>query len=127
MSKISVTFLIVYLCLRLTSCINLSRDTIIEQPYFVSSDPAGSFNTLYYNLGNGNAIERVRNVKRVGHTDKFIIAEVEDGYYFIDKKNDTKFLNSEEIIGKLSTPKYFLSWLDSMKITNFEFDYYEGK
>ncbi len=108
----------------LASCIDLySKRHVIDGPYFVESDPGADFKTLYFDLGEGNAIGRVENVKRVGHTDKYIIAETQDGYHFIDRMKDNKFLNGNEIIGNAQTHDYFLNWLDSLKIENFKFDY----
>ena len=108
----------------LTSCFDLyNKQYIIDGPYFVQLDPGSSYNTFYFDLGSGNAIGRVRDVKRVGHTDKFIIAEVKEGYYFIDRQNDNKFLNGSDIIGRLRSRDFFLKWLDSLKMENFKFDY----
>lgn len=120
----------------LTSCLNKTEkkndglntsEKKIDGPYFVAPDPAADYKTLYFDLGDGNSIERVRNIKRAGHTEKFIIAEVQDGYYFIDRLKDNKFLNSHDIIGNVKTHEYFLKWLDSLQIYNFEFDYYMAK
>lgn len=70
----------------LMSCVDLySTRHHIDGPYFVELDPGVDYQTLYFDLGNGNAISRVKNIKRAGHTDKFIIAETQDGYYFIDR------------------------------------------
>jgi hypothetical protein len=95
----------------------------IDGPYFVESDPGADYKTLYFDLGDGNAIERVENVKRVGHANNYIIAETQDGYHFIDRMKDNKFLNGNEIIGNAQTHDYFLKWLDSLKIENFKFEY----
>src|ERR1035437_5419082 len=127
MNKTTILFSII-LCGLLTSCFDLyTRHYEIDGPYFVESDPAADCKTLYYDLGDGNAIERVRDIKRAGHTDKFIIVEGQDGYYFIDRKKDNKFLNGSEIIGCKKSHEYFLNWLDSLKIINFKFDYYLKK
>ncbi len=108
----------------LTSCVELfSKRFTIDGPYFVESDPGANYQTLYFDLGNGNAIERVENVIRVGHTEKFIIAETKDGYLFIDRQKDNKFLNGKEIIGDTKTHDYFIKWLELSKIKDFEFDY----
>jgi hypothetical protein len=127
MFRNSILILTLSFCLVLNSCVELSRNTKIDETYFVDNDPNGSFKTLYYSLDDGNSIVRVQKVKRVGHTNKFIIAEIEDGFYFIDKQKDNQYLNGEDIIGNIRTHEYFISWLDSMKISNFEFDYYEDK
>lgn len=106
------------------SCFDLyTKEYKIDGPYFVQSDPAADSKTLYYKLDDGNAIGRVRFIKKVGHTNKFIIAEVQDGYYFIDREKDHQFLNGDEIIGPLRTHDYFIHWLDSLKIDNFKFDF----
>ena len=96
----------------------------IVGPYFVHADPSATYETLYYDLGEGNAIGRVEDVKRVGHTDKFIIAETQDRYYFIDREKDNRSLNGDQIIGNIKTQEYFIHWLDSLKIKEFKFDYY---
>lgn len=122
------TILLIALFVLLTSCIDLfSARHEIDGPYFVESDPCTAFMTLYFNLGDGNAIARVKNVKKVGHTDKYIIAETQDGYHFIERQKDNKFLNGNEIIGDTKTHDYFLNWLDSSKIEDFKFDYYSEK
>ena len=116
------------MCGLFTSCFDLnSKRHKIDGPYFVESDPGADNKTLYFDLGDGNAIERVENVKRVGHTNKFIIAETQDGYYFIERQKDNKFLNGSEIIGEIKTHNYSLNWLDSLKIDHFMFDYYLEK
>ena len=124
-SLLFITFILSGL---LTSCFDLNTtEKKIDGPYFVASDPAADYKTLYFDLGEGNSIERVRNIKRAGHTDKFIIAEGQDGYYFIDRLKDNKFLNGSDIIGNVKSHEYFLNWLDSLHIDNFEFDYYLEK
>lgn len=120
----NITIILLFFCGVLTSCVDLySKEDKIDGPYFVATDPAGEYKTFYYDLGDGNSIERVRDIKRVGHTDKYIIVEKLKGYYFINRVKDNKFLNGNEIIGKLKSHEYFLNWLDSLKIGNFEFDY----
>lgn len=122
--KLTTAFFTSTLCALLTSCFDLYTTRYeIDGPYFVETGPGESYKTLYYDLGDGNAIGRVENIKRAGHTDQFIIAEVEKGYYFIDRQKDNKFLNGNEIIGSLKSHDYFLNWLDSLKIANFKFDY----
>ena len=80
------------LCGSITSCFDLrTKRYNIDGPYFVEADPAEDFQTLYFDLGDGDAIGRVENVKRVGHTDKFIIAETIDGYYFINRQKTINF------------------------------------
>ena len=123
----SLIFIIIFSG-HLTSCFdqNTAKEKI-DGPYFVASDPAADYKTLFFDLGDGNSIERFRNIKRVGHTDKFIIVEAQEGYYFIDRLKDNKFLNGNDVIGNVKTHEYFLNWLDSLKIDNFEFDYYMEK
>ncbi len=122
------TTLLLALCGLLASCFDsYSTRHEIDGPYFVASDPGTAYMTLYFNLGDGDAIARVKNVKRVGHTDKYIIAETQDGYHFIERQKDNKFLNGYEIIGDTKTHDYFLNWLDSSKIEDFKFDYYLEK
>ncbi len=116
------------ICGLLTSCVDLySKRHKIDGPYFLELDPRANYQTLYFDLGDGNAIGRIENVKRVGHTHKFIIAETQDGYHFIDRQKDNKFLNGSEIIGDTKTHDYFIYWLDSLKIKDFKFDYYLDK
>jgi hypothetical protein len=116
------------ICGLLTSCVDLySKRHKIDGPYFVELDPGANYQTLYFDLGDGNAIGRIENVKRVGHTHKFIIAETQNGYHFIDRQKDNKFLNGSEIIGDTKTHDYFIYWLDSLKIKDFKFDYYLDK
>ena len=114
-------------CGLLSSCVDLSQQHQVVGPYFVAADPEADYETLYFDLGNGNGIERVRNVKRVGHTDAFIIAETQKGYYFIDRQKDNKFLNGDDIIGNPKTTADFIHWLDSLKIKDFRFDFYREK
>ena len=112
----------------LTSCVDLFPNRHkIDGPYFVESDPGAAYETLYFELGDGNAIARIENVKKVGHTDKFIIAETQEGYHFIDRQKDNRYLNGNEIVGDLKTHDYFIKWLDSLKIKDFKFDYYLEK
>ena len=122
------TIIFLAVCGLMTSCFDLyTKRYDIDVPYFVEADPGADYKTLYFDLGDGNAISRVENVKRVGHTDKFLIAETNDGYYFIDRQKDHKFLNGNEIIGDTKTHDYFINWLDSLKIEDFKFDYYLEK
>lgn len=115
------------ICGLLSSCVDLSNQHQIDGPYFVASDPTANYQTLYFDLGDGNAIERVRNVKRVGHTGAFIIVETQKGYYFIDRKKDHQFLNGNDIIGTPKTQDHFIHWVDSLKIKDFKFDFYTEK
>lgn len=104
------------------SCFDLyQKHYEIDEPYFVASDPVTNTKTLYYDLKDGNAIQRVNNVKKVGHTEKRIIVEVQDGYYLIDRQKDNEYLNSNEIIGSIKSHKYFHHYLDSLKINDFNF------
>jgi hypothetical protein len=122
------TILFLALCGLLVSCFDLySTRQEIDGPYFVESDPVANYKTLYFDIGNEDAIARVENVKRVGHTDKYIIVETQDGYRFIDRQKDNKFLNGNEIVGDTKTHDYFLNWLDTSKIEDFKFDYYLEK
>lgn len=124
----TLAIIVFCVCGLLTSCFTFySKQHKIAGPYFVETDPDANYQTLYYDLGDENSIGRVENVKRVGHTDKFIIAETQDGYYFIDRQKDNKFLNGSEIIGDKKTHSYFLNFLDSLKIKDFKFDYYLEK
>ena len=126
--KLKIWVIVICICGLLPSCFDLySTRYEIDGPYFVESDPGANWQTLYYDLGDGNAIGRVEDVKRVGHTDKFIVAETQNGYYLIDRQKDNKFLNGNEIIGTAKTHDYFLKWLDSLRIENFKFDYYLEK
>ena len=109
-----------------SSCADVIENrTQIEENYFVEKDPSGNFKTLYYDIGDENSIERIRNVKRVGHSKTFIVAETENGYYFIEKNKDKKYLNGDEIIGEPKTQKYFENWIT--KNVDFKFDYYVEK
>ena len=111
-----------------TSCQNLYSQVFkIVGPYFVAKDPAGDYKTLFYDLGNGNSIERVRNVKRVGHTRNFIIIEEQNGYYIINRKKDNKYLNGNEILGKRKTHDQILIFFKSNKIIDFHYDYFLEK
>lgn len=74
-------FLLISSLLTGTSCVDLySNEYKIIGPYFVANDSAASYKSLYYDLGDGCSIERVSNVKRVGHVKKYIIVEVQEGY-----------------------------------------------
>jgi hypothetical protein len=102
------------------------KDTIID-PYFVADNLGTLQKTLYYDLGDGNSIGRLNEVKRVGYTKTHIIAEKENGFYFIDREKDHKYLNGSDIVGKVQSREYFLNWLDSMEIQDFLFTYFAEK
>ncbi len=106
---------------------NMSSRQKVDAPYFVELDPGTHTHTLYFDLGDGNAIGRVANVVKVGHTDKFISAGTKDGYHFINRRRDNMYLNWDEIVGDRKSHGYFTKWLDSLKIKQFEFDYYSNK
>lgn len=122
------TIILPAICGLMASCTDLhSERHTIDGPYFIEAAPEANYKTLYLDLGDGNAIGRVENVKRVGHTTHFIIAETHNGYYFINRQKDNRFLNGNEIIGDAKTQDYFINWLDSLKIEDFKFDYYLEK
>ena len=112
----------------LQSCFDLHENrTYVVGKYFIEADPGIPLKTLYLDLGDGNAIGRIVDVKRVGHTPKLIFAETYDGYYIFEIAKDNKDLNSSEIIGLPKSHEYFLRVLDSLNIKDFEFDYYLEK
>jgi hypothetical protein len=84
--------IVVCMCGLLVSCFDLfSKRHKIDGLYFVQTDPGASYQTLYYDLGNGNAIGRVEDVERVGHIKKFIVAETKKGYYFMTDRKTISF------------------------------------
>jgi hypothetical protein len=106
--KIKIWVIVICICGLLPSCFDLySKRHEIDGPYFVESDTGANWQTLYYDLGDGSAIGRVEDVRRVGHTDKFIVAETQNGYYLINRQKDNKFLNGNEIVGTAKTHDYF--------------------
>lgn len=127
MKDLRWTVYVLAVCGLLTSCVDMSSRQKIDGPYFVELDPGTHTHTLYFDLGDGNAIGRVANVVKVGHTDKFIIAGTKDGYHFINRRRDNMYLNGDEIVGDRKSHAYFTKWLDSLKIKQFEFDYYSNK
>lgn len=103
------------------SCSDLSENQIrIDEKYFIETDPAADFKTLYYDLGNGTAIERIRNIKKAGHTENHIVVQAVNDFYFIEKGKDNQDLNAQEMVEKKSTAE-FKNWLREHK--DFKFDY----
>ena len=83
--------------------------------------------TLYYKLNTGDGIGRIDSINKIGWTNNYIFAEHDNQYFFIDKAKDNQYLNSNDIvIGPFKNDK-FLAMLDSLKITNFEFQIHLGK
>jgi hypothetical protein len=120
----TLLFLLISILLFVTSCVDLyTKEYKIIGPYYVAKDPVASYKSLYYDLGNGCAIERIRDVKRVGHTKNHIIVEIQEGFYFINRDKDSKYLEGRDVRGELKNHDYFLKWLDSLKISDFQFDY----
>ncbi len=118
--------ILIFICLigLFISCVDLfEKKQMIYGPYYVSKDPGNLSPTLFLDLGDGNAIGRVSNIKRAGHINKTIVVETQNGYYFIDSKKDNKFLNGTDIIGQLKTNEQFSRLLDSLQIIDFKFDY----
>jgi hypothetical protein len=69
----------------------------------------------------------VLDVKKVGHIDKIIVAESQEGFYVFDSEKDNKYYNSADIIGQPKSQDQFLKLLDSLNIADFRFDYYLDK
>jgi len=77
------------LCFCLTSCFDVfSHETAIYGPYYVSTDPAASYQTLYYKLNEGLDAERFRNVSQVGYKAGYIFMKSENRFYWFAVRND---------------------------------------
>jgi hypothetical protein len=128
MTNYKTLIFISLISLIIPSCVDLFEDKHkIYGPYYVSSDPGANYQTLWYDLGDGNSIGRVMDVKKVGHIGKIIIAESQDSFYIFDSQKDNKYLNSADIIGRPKSHEQFLKLLDSLKVSDFQFDYYLDK
>ncbi|MBL7936677.1 MAG: hypothetical protein JNM51_12800 [Bacteroidia bacterium] len=111
-------------CIFFASCVDQHETKHrIYDHYFVSLDPGANYQTLYYELDDGNAIGRVSDVKRAGHINKIIVAETNEGFYFINSEKDNQYLNSTDIIGKPKNHDEFLKLIDSLNVRDFTFGY----
>ncbi|HEX8425186.1 hypothetical protein [Hymenobacter sp.] len=99
----------------------------ITGPYYVSSDPAAPYKTLYYELPEAVMVERITNVERVGYTNDFIFAESEGNFYYIIRAKDIpSYLGDPRVEAAISRPLsevQFLNVLDSLRLKNFSFQY----
>ena len=76
---------------------------------------------LYFDLGNAGH-GRMDSVGKIGWTDKYIFAESNSNYYFLDKTKDEGLLNANEIVVGPFGRREFEEMLDSLKIEDFEFE-----
>jgi hypothetical protein len=111
----------------LTGCFDLFIPTKrIPGSYYLSQSESGNYWTLYYDLEGAGHL-RVDTVNKIGWTNKYIFAEGNNNYYFLDKTKDEGLLNANEIvIGPLGHDK-FLHLLDSLKIKDFMFQMFLDK
>ncbi len=111
-------------CIFFASCVDqFETKHNIYGHYFVSPDAGSNYQTLYLEIDDGNAIGRVPDVKRAGHINKTIVAETNEGFYFIDSEKDNQYLNSTDIVGKPKSHAEFLKLLDSLNVKDFAFGY----
>ena len=103
----------------LLSC---SKSDIVDK-YKIETDPEKGYKTLYF-YQDDLILERVRNVKRVGFTEKYIIVEDYNELYFIierGKDNSSKMAN--EIVSKGLYQQEFKEWLIINKINKIDFKF----
>ena len=123
----SIRTLQLALLLSLTGCFDLYEPkTNIPGPYYLSESETGSFWTLYYDL-DGAGLGRIDTVNKIGWTDKYIFAENNNNYYFLNKTKDNSFLNANEIVIGPFMYNKFIFLLDSLKIKGFTFQIHFDK
>lgn len=114
--KHSITLIII---LALFSC---SQTKLIDN-YYIDTDPENGNKTLYLN-NEDLYIERVRNVKQVGLTSKYVIVQcINKSYYIIDIQKDNYSKKTNEISIKIKSENDLRNWLKTQNINNFEFIY----
>jgi hypothetical protein len=119
----SISFLI-FPIIALVGCFDLFTPTKkIPGPYYLSKSETGSYWTLYYDLG-GAGHGRIDTVNKIGWTDKYIFAEKNGCYYFLDKTKDKGPLNANEIVVGPLWHDQFMNIIDSLKIKSFAFELY---
>lgn len=110
-----------------SSCGDLLTPTKkISGPYYLSEDENGMSWSHYYDL-NASGIGRIDSVNRIGWTDKYIFAEKESNYFFLDKTKDNQYFNSSDIVKGPFNYDTFHRMLDSLKLKEFEFQIYLDK
>lgn len=111
----------------LASCFDLiTKETLIYGPYYVASDPAASYKTLFYRAG-ALEIDRFQNVSRVGYKAGYIFIKSEGQFYWFAVKNDrpTDVGDSaiKELVSKPLTEAEFTHLVDSLKIGKVEYQF----
>lgn len=96
----------------------------ISGPYYLSGDDTNW--SLYYDL-DGAGIGRIDSINRIGWTDKYIFAENNSNYFFLDKTKDNQYFNANDIVKGPFDYATFHKMLDSLKISDFKFQVYLGK
>ena len=113
----SVTIVLMLIFLSCGDILAPGKD--LPGPYYLGERDDGTW-TLYYELDDAG-IGRVNLVEKAGWTGKYLLAEGEKGYYIIDKEKDGPFLNSEDIALGPFSESAFRNLLDSLNISNFQF------
>jgi hypothetical protein len=125
--RLSKNLLNLGLCLYLTivsiGCGALSSySDWVDANYYVADSPSEPSNKTLYIANNAGGHGRIEWVKRIGRNQMFIIAESEDGLFWIlDKTKDNELLNADQIvIGPFSKTEFQQKKIE-MKISNLEF------
>lgn len=115
----------------LTSCIDLfGEETPIYGPYYVSCDPAASFNTLYYR-GTGSHegldFERMREVSQVGYQAGYLFIHSKAHFYWFavgkDQETDLGDPILQHLLSKPLTSSQFQRVTDSLGVGPVTFQF----
>lgn len=107
-----------------TGCFKNPKITNIPGPYFLLNNVSSW--SLYYDLddaGHG----RIDSVNKIGWTKKYIFAENNNQYYFINKTIDKPEYNANEIVKGPFEYEEFQRMLDSLRIKDFKFKIFLAK
>jgi hypothetical protein len=115
------------LLLCLSSCFDLvTRETAIYGPYYVASDPAASYKTLFYRAGELD-VDRFQNVSRVGYKAGYIFIKSENLFYWFAVKNDRPTDLGDpaidSLISKPLTEAEFNRLLATLKIGDIDYQF----
>ena len=117
---------LVFSLLFFTSCRNSGEKQIVG-PYYIATDPAGPYKTLYYSLPSGLMAERIQNVDMVGYTADFVFVKSADKFYCINRTQDRAADSGDSVVQKaISQPltaTAFAVVLDSLGLVDFTFQY----
>ncbi|HTE25489.1 hypothetical protein [Flavitalea sp.] len=99
----------------------LAPTTDIPGPYSLSKIEGVMSWSLYYDIEGGAGIGRMDSVEKIGWMDNYIFAANGGHYYFLDKSKDNQYLNDKDIVKGPFDQPIFLKLLDSLKVSDFEF------